>query len=471
MTLRGDWTLEELRLGLNGSPYSVPHEGDRAASEMLDQMRLVTADATTALHNLHRSYRSRFLRRNRTSEIHESNRVEGLGPEFLAETFEILNSKQATEIDEAIHRYAVIKSIDADQRTMDVLGLHGAKTFADQLRRSDETGLTESDVRSIHGLLMGRDPDGGRYKIWLNRIAESKHTPLPPSDTPEAMHNLITWMNRVVETRCLPAPVAAAAVHAWLAHIHPFHDGNGRVARLLANLIVGREGLPPLVIEHVSDRHDYITALQISDEGGDLAPLVGVFLKVMNRAVQLLREPDFALRLFEDEIQARVKSAYTQWRQSTLQWFDLFGAALTLHGLQLRTDPNELLDQGGFQRIRKLGSRSDALVVGGIGNESRYPHCRAYLLLEPTRNLFRFADGNPTLTFLVYGPIPWSTRVHQRMGGEVDEVLIKPDPSDGVLVRTKSGRTTRLNPSEAAEMVASHISQDFRSGRARARYS
>ncbi|MDQ3157061.1 MAG: Fic family protein [Actinomycetota bacterium] len=237
MTMRGDWTLDELRAGLDGSPYSIPSASDQSATQMLDQLRLVTAEATTARHNLHKNYRVRLKDSRRSREIHESNRVEYLGPEFLADTHRILRSKQADDIEEAINRFTLIRSLDADQRTLDVLGLHGAKSFADQLLASPSAHLAETDVRDIHGLLMGKDYRGGAYKGWLNEIGDSEHVPHAPSDTPEAMHELMTWMNRVIAQDCLPAPVAAAAVHAWLAHIHPFHDGNGRVSRLLANLI------------------------------------------------------------------------------------------------------------------------------------------------------------------------------------------------------------------------------------------
>jgi len=471
MTIRGDWTLDELRAGLDGSPYSIPSASDRAATEMLEQLRLVTAEATTARHNLHRNYRVRLHFARRSREIHESNRVENLGPEDLSETHRILRSKQADEIEEAINRYAVITTLDADHRTMDVLGLHGAKLFADQLLGAESAHLAETDVREIHQLLMGQDYRGGAYKGWLNSIGDSEHVPYAPSDTPQAMHELMVWMNRVIADDCLPAPVAAAAVHAWLAHIHPFHDGNGRVSRLLANLIVGRAGLPPLIVQMVGDRNEYIEALQVSDQGGDLAPLVGIFLRTMRRAVQDMRAPDFAMKLFEDEIQQRVQGAYAQWRSTFMAWLDEFGGALTLHGLRLRTDPREMIDQAAFRRIRQYGrGGGNSLVVGGIGNEDRYPDCRAYMLLEPTRNLFRYSGGEPTMTFLIYAPLEWSTRVHQRMGGEIDEILVKPDSGEGILVRRVGGRTSRMSTTESAEFVAQALSDDFRSGRARARY-
>ena len=66
-----------------------------------------------------------------------------------------------------------------------------------------------------------------------------------------------------------------AKVHMGVVHIHPFWDGNGRIARLLANLLLLKAGLPPLVIGR-SLRREYITCLadyqvsvgQLSDRTG-----------------------------------------------------------------------------------------------------------------------------------------------------------------------------------------------------------
>jgi hypothetical protein len=56
------------------------------------------------------------------------------------------------------------------------------------------------------------------------------------------------------------AVVAYARLHLGFVHIHPFWDGNGRMARLLANLPVLRAGYLPVVIE-VKDRKRYIDTL------------------------------------------------------------------------------------------------------------------------------------------------------------------------------------------------------------------
>ena len=102
---------------------------------------------------------------------------------------------------------------------------------------------------------------------------ESAH----PRDVDVLMDELIAQLNTYSEESVAPASAAKvyAELHMGFAHIHPFGDGNGRMARLLANIPLLRSGLPPLTI--ASDaRREYISMLasyqisvgQLSDESG-----------------------------------------------------------------------------------------------------------------------------------------------------------------------------------------------------------
>jgi Fic family protein len=67
------------------------------------------------------------------------------------------------------------------------------------------------------------------------------------------------------------AIIAASKIHHKVAWIHPFTDGNGRVARLLLNLRLMRSGFPPVVLEK-KKRIAYYSALEKAD-AGDLYPI------------------------------------------------------------------------------------------------------------------------------------------------------------------------------------------------------
>jgi len=71
--------------------------------------------------------------------------------------------------------------------------------------------------------------------------------------------------------------VQAAWLHHRFVQIHPFQDGNGRVARAIASLVLIKDGLFLLVVTR-DDKWEYIKALKSAD-GGDLRPLIKLFVK------------------------------------------------------------------------------------------------------------------------------------------------------------------------------------------------
>ncbi len=107
------------------------------------------------------------------------------------------------------------------------------------------------------------------------------HAYCPPELTKEEMENLIR-LYREAESSHAPE-VRAAWLHHRFTQIHPFQDGNGRVARALASLVFLREGLFPLVVRD-SDRQKYIGALESADVG-DLLPLVSFFARRQRDAI------------------------------------------------------------------------------------------------------------------------------------------------------------------------------------------
>lgn len=109
-----------------------------------------------------------------------------------------------------------------------------------------------------------------------------------PAEVPVLMAALLDDMNRCGILPRDQAAVYYAKVHAALVHIHPFWDGNGRIARLLANVPVLKSGLPPLIIP-VDQRRRYIQLL------ADYEIAVGQ----LNRATGLWPDED-ALQPFAD---------------------------------------------------------------------------------------------------------------------------------------------------------------------------
>jgi len=119
------------------------------------------------------------------------------------------------------------------------------------------------------------------------------HEYCPPEHVESEMDNLITW-HKSHSQRGIPVEIEAAWLHHRFTQIHPFQDGNGRVARALASLVFIREGYFPLLITR-DTRAEYIEALGIADNG-NLKPLVSLFARVQRDSLVK------ALSLSEDVI-------------------------------------------------------------------------------------------------------------------------------------------------------------------------
>lgn len=170
----------------------------------------------------------------------------------------------------------------------------------------------------------------GKYKERPNHVIRRDGTAVayaPVNDTEPEMRRLMEEMNGEVFYRAHPV-LQAAYAHYGLTHIHPFADGNGRVARALASFFSYREAGLPLVI--YSDRKlPYLQALEAAD-GGGFADFAGYLcdrlIDTMARATQELRalaSPALAGRL--DELVAYI----TQQRELTIESAAKIGVQLT----------------------------------------------------------------------------------------------------------------------------------------------
>lgn len=93
----------------------------------------------------------------------------------------------------------------------------------------------------------------------------------PPEQTASEMERLVEMHHRHLEAD-VPPEIEAAWLHHRFTQIHPFQDGNGRVARALASLVLIRAGLFPLVVPR-DEKIVYLESLERAD-AGDLRSLV-----------------------------------------------------------------------------------------------------------------------------------------------------------------------------------------------------
>ncbi len=116
------------------------------------------------------------------------------------------------------------------------------------LNRADDSDFEWHSelILGIHYGVMGEDHalGAGRFRQTQNRLVDvSGHRqvflPPPPEEVPRLVAELATWAQ---EQEDASAPLVSAVIHCRFAGIHPFSDGNGRTARILASLAMYRGG-------------------------------------------------------------------------------------------------------------------------------------------------------------------------------------------------------------------------------------
>lgn len=139
--------------------------------------------------------------------------------------------------------------------------------------------ITEADVREIHRLVVGSTlkDEAGSYSQHRRRIAGSMVVFPNPAKIPALMEEFGLWLSQASLSVEAPRSVETALeAHLRLVSIHPFSDGNGRTARLLMNLLLMKDGYPPIVVRP-EDRIDYLDSIekhQLHDSSSDYESLM-----------------------------------------------------------------------------------------------------------------------------------------------------------------------------------------------------
>lgn len=156
-----------------------------------------------------------------------------------------------------------------------------------------EMPLTQNFIRQLHKVLLREDytvyrelPGGlqtsyvihaGRYKTRPNSVITrygDRFEYASPEETPALMADLVDWYNDE-EAKGRLSPVELAALfHYRYIRIHPFEDGNGRIARLIVNFILARHDYPMIVVRSRSKK-DYLEALHQADLEVGATPSAG----------------------------------------------------------------------------------------------------------------------------------------------------------------------------------------------------
>lgn len=252
--------------------------------------------------------------------------------------------------------------------------------------------LAVPDVLHLHALTIGAllpAEKAGRFRTGLVWVVDSvdgrdeiRYTAPEADHVPALLDDLMSWL----ATDEVHPLIAAGVGHAYLAAIHPFTDGNGRVARLLARLVLGRAGYgfrDALVLEdfYAADRGAYYAAIDLGPTyqdraGADATDWLVYFLRGFVTSVARLAEqvavlsaagtPATRIRVTADQA-ALLEYAV---REGSLSLADAVGV---LPGVSRRTVQRALRALVDTGLVRAVGSARATRYVPRSGQGARSP--------------------------------------------------------------------------------------------------
>ena len=185
---------------------------------------------------------------------------------------------------------------------LDIKGHNKAVEYLETIIK-DERDFTQMDIRGLHEVILGETYDvtaqtlegtathkqieAGKYKSMPNHVRTvtgEVHYYATPEETPAQMDVLMAWYNEANISNIHPV-ISAALFHHRFVEIHPFDDGNGRMARILMNLILMKNGYPPAVVKKVG-KDNYYALLSQADSGSDW-PFIEYIAELTQNSLQL----------------------------------------------------------------------------------------------------------------------------------------------------------------------------------------
>ena len=197
-----------------------------------------------------------------------------------------------------------------------------------------ETPLTQHFLRTLHKTLLREDytvyrtlPGGvqtsyvihaGQYKTRPNSVITrygDRFEYASPEETPALMSDLVDWYNDAERSGKFTPIELAAIFHYRYIRIHPFEDGNGRIARLMVNYILTRHDYPMIVVRS-RKKKQYIEALHRTDLTVGATPSLGAHAS--KRDIQQFLT--YFTNLFIEEVSYNIQ--FLTERGDNIWWFD-----------------------------------------------------------------------------------------------------------------------------------------------------
>jgi len=115
----------------------------------------------------------------------------------------------------------------------------------------------------------------GNIRNYQVGISQSKHKPPLPVELEAELRDFFKWYNKYKDS--YHPVILSALIHLRFVEIHPFGDGNGRMSRILMNLVLYNYDYPLFIIDY-KNRDSYYNALEKSHTRKDFIPFITWFL-------------------------------------------------------------------------------------------------------------------------------------------------------------------------------------------------
>jgi Fic family protein len=204
--------------------------------------------------------------------VYNSNAIEG-NTLTLRETKSILQA-------------STIIDVGRKREATEALNLGSAMTEVQEMVGDPASWSDLARFGALHKtLLSGVNEDAaGRIRAERVVITGAKHQPPKPSEIDSLLQQVFGEL--ASESASSVEPILLATWAHWaIARIHPFLDGNGRMARLWQDLILFGNRFTAAVIRH-QDRNEYYSALESADDG-DFNPLTQLVARSVGRTFQI----------------------------------------------------------------------------------------------------------------------------------------------------------------------------------------
>lgn len=214
-----------------------------------------------------------------------------------------------------------------------------------------------------HTLMVNLEATAGQFRNERVMISGAKHQPPRAELVPELIEKMFA---EVTQADDVNAVKVATWVHWAITRIHPFIDGNGRIARLWQDLVLLRAKLAPAIIRlQDRDQNGYYDALSAADEG-DINPLAQL---ISQRTAATLEEYVSAQQQLGDltnwaakiagekatQVSEQRRAKYLRWArvfESLRNDFQRCAARITESGVEVQFRGYPTIDEIAWENIR-----------------------------------------------------------------------------------------------------------------------